>query len=168
MKNLRVTMFSAFMLVILTTTSSLGQNSLTSNPFENMFEKSLKAQEIIRDNELEPNEIGQFEDFFCNPLLLDGKPLDYESFSINSKGELALVNGDSESAESVLVPFHILLRRNGTTLQGAKMDFLNVEHNRIELSKVLTFAKPGDQLIINPVNKEHWRAKRILNLFDGC
>ena len=38
--------------------------------------------------------------------------------------------------------------------------------NKIEISKVLAFGKPGDQLIINPVHQEDWKAKKILKLIQ--
>jgi len=41
--------------------------------------------------------------------------------------------------------------------------------SKIEISAILKAAKDGDELIVEPVNKEDWPAKRIVKIgWDGC
>ena len=44
------------------------------------------------------------------------------------------------------------------------MNFMGKELYEVEISKVLAFGQPGDQLIIDPASPEYWKAKRILKL----
>ena len=122
------------------------------------------AKEIMHDNEFVRTEIGQTENIYCNPLLLDGRPLDYGSFTLRTRGELALVKGEPGTPGSTKILFFIRLIRDGRVVDGRNMLFLNKGLHEIEISNVLAFAQPGDQLIIDPVRKEDWKAKRILNL----
>ena len=123
-----------------------------------------KGKEVVQDNEFERGEIGQAESIFCNPLLLDGHLLNYGNFTINTKGELELIKGEPGSSESTKIPFFILLRRDGEIIENKSMEFLHKQLYEIEISTVLAFSQPGDQLIITPVNKVDWKAKRILKI----
>jgi hypothetical protein len=67
------------------------------------------------------------------------------------------------------IPFYVSIRRNGVIVEDNKMNFLNKQLYKVNLSDVFPFSKPGDVLIINPVNPEDWKAKRILKLLNmGC
>ena len=123
-----------------------------------------KAKEVMQNNEFERGEIRPAENIHCNPLLLDGHSLDYGAFTINSRGVLALITGEPESAGSAKIPFSIQLRRVGKIIEDQSMDFLHRQLYGIEISTVLAFSRPGDQLIITPVNKVDWKAKRILKI----
>jgi hypothetical protein len=122
-----------------------------------------------QDNELQPDKEGMDADFYYNPLLLNGKPLDYAKFSAGSKGTLTLVEGNPESPDARAIPFHIYLRRNGTILtMGASNPAAKVMS--IDVQNVLNQAKVDDHLIIEPVRKRDWKAKRIIRvgLSWGC
>jgi hypothetical protein len=123
-----------------------------------------KAKVVMHDNEFIRNEIGLAENIYCNPLLLDGKGLDYGVFTLRTRGELTLVKGDPGSHGSVKISFFVRLRRGGKIVDGTNMELFNKEIDAIEISKVLAMGQPGDQLIIDPARKEDWKAKRILNL----
>lgn len=58
------------------------------------------------------------EKFYTNPLILNGKPLDYSTFSKSSKGVLAVVKGDPKSGGSPKVPFKIYLRHAGKVIDN--------------------------------------------------
>jgi len=118
----------------------------------------------MQNNEFERSEIGQSENIYCNPLLLDGRLLDYGNFTIATRGELELIKGDPASSGSTKIPFFIRLRRDDKIINNKHMDFLDKQLYEIEISTVLAFSKPGDQLIITPVNKVDWKAKRILKI----
>src|SRR5258707_4297617 len=64
-----------------------------------------KAKDIMQNNEFERGEIGQVENIYCNPLLLNGHSLDYGNFTINAVGKLELIEGEPESSGSTKIPF---------------------------------------------------------------
>lgn len=133
----------------------------------NLPDRIAKAKSIMLDNELEPNEEGRDANFYNNPLVLDGKPLEYADFSLRSKGALAVVKGNPESPDATAIPFQVYLRRNGTIVCLGKSDPKR-EVTAVEISEVLKHAKNGDHLIIAPARKSDWKAKRIILVFDGC
>jgi hypothetical protein len=160
-------------LVLIFTKSSFAQNnneilaSITKlnwfyNPeFENF--KRERAKEVMQDSELERHEVGENEIFSSNPIMLNGQTLDYGTFNLQSKGTLTLAKG------TLITPisFYISIRRNGKILNDKKMLFWNKPLYKINLSEIFPFSKEGDMLIINPVNVENWKAKRILKLIGG-
>jgi hypothetical protein len=103
--------------------------------------------------------------FFCNPLTLGGASFDYYKFSLESKGELRLIKGEAMSGSVVEIPFYLHLRRKGVlvTHPGDGIIF-----SKIEISTILKEAKDDDELIIEPVKKEDWPAKRIVQIGNGC
>jgi len=117
-------------------------------------------------NEFNSSEIGSLENIHCNPILLSGKPLDYETFNLDSKGKLILVKGNPTTPEATAIPFYIQLRRHGSIVRTGELMFLNYELFEIEISKVLFYAKLGDHLIINPTRPRDWKAKRIIKLIE--
>ncbi|MGM9507058.1 hypothetical protein ACS5NO_05010 [Larkinella sp. GY13] len=103
------------------------------------------------------------KEFSDNPLLLDGIPLDYSFFSLNSRGKLAVVAGDPYSPDAIKIPFRVYLRRDGKPLNRTKADG-HCEKAEIELSDVLAYAQAGDDLVIEPIRKEDAVARRIIRL----
>jgi hypothetical protein len=118
-----------------------------------------------RNNELaysgEPN-----GHFYCNPLVLDGAAFDYLTFGLESKGELKLTKEDAKTGKVVEIPFHLHLRRNGKFVTHPCGE--GVIFSKIEISVILKVAQDGDELIVEPVNKEDWPAKRIVRIGDKC
>jgi hypothetical protein len=125
-----------------------------------------RAKKVMQDNEfvIGATSVGNF---FANPIRLNGQPLDYNTFSMQSTGELTLVKGAPVSNTTVQIPFYIYLRRNGTIVKLDDEEALQSRHIKIDISTILKFALPNDQLIIEPVNKEDWQAKRILKMLSG-
>jgi hypothetical protein len=126
------------------------------------------AQEVMQDNELVRNDIGQDANFSTNPLLINGKLLDYNTFSLGTQGILTLVRGNSASKEAQPIPFSISIRRNGKIVEDKKMSFFNKTLYKVNLSDIFSVSQHGDILIVNPVGKEDWKAKRLLKLLGGC
>ena len=105
--------------------------------------------------------------FYCNPLILDGMAFDYNAFTLESKGELKLIKGDPKSGKVTEIPFYLRIRRNGMPIAHPCGE--GVIFSRIEISAILKAARNGDELIVEPVNKEDWPAKRIIKIGgDGC
>ncbi|WP_460948675.1 hypothetical protein [Spirosoma daeguense] len=114
---------------------------------------NLSVTEPLTDNKPEKTV------FYSNPLLLNGKLLNYETFWLYSQGTLALVSGNPESEEAVNVPFKIYLNRNGTFIQKGASDSERIVYS-VDVATVLALAKSGDELIIEPARKTDWQARR--------
>lgn len=126
------------------------------------------AKEVAQDNELEKKEGVEAPTFGCNPLMLNGKTLDYGTFGLSSKGDLTIVKGKSEKGEDITIPFYVSIRRNGKVIENPKMPFCNKILYKVSLSDIFPFSQPDDVLIINPARAEDWQAKRILKILGGC
>ena len=97
-------------------------------------------------------------DFYSNPLILNTKPLDYQSFTIRSRGLLAMVEGNPKDTKAVRIPFRAYLMRNGQVVFSGHSQML-CEVLEVNLSDILTFALAGDELIIEPSRKADNKAK---------
>ncbi len=104
--------------------------------------------------------------FYCNPLMLDGVAFSYHEFTLESKGELKLIKEGSKSGKTVEIPFYLYLRRNGMLVAHPCGE--GVIFSRIEISTIMKIAQNGDELIVEPANKEDWPAKRIVKIGDKC
>jgi beta-lactamase regulating signal transducer with metallopeptidase domain len=125
---------------------------------------------LFPGNEFVPqNGPGRF--FHCSPLLIDGRPVDRTRLTVETHGTLTLVHGDPSSATATRIGFRVSLRRDGKIVDDPKAALLNRALLEADLGKVLAFARPGDQLVVDPVDAGDWRAKRIIDLHDrgeGC
>ena len=130
--------------------------------------KLARAKEVIQDNEFKSTGI-ETGIFLPDPLMLDGKPLDFGGFDILSIGELTVIKGASSPGESVKVPFYVYLIRNGEKVLIPGRETPDVTQLKIELSEILDHAEPGDLLVIEAVNAEDGAVKRILKILGaGC
>lgn len=101
--------------------------------------------------------------FYGNPLVLNGRPLDYQTFWKGSKGVLALVKGNPNSLDSPKVPFKIYLKHEGQVInKGLSSD--TRELYEVEIAHILALARFGDQLVIEPARESDAKAKRVINL----
>ena len=127
------------------------------------------TREVMQDNELERNIVGENTNIYENPLLLNSEVLDYGTFTLNSRGNLTVVKGKPETEEATPIPFYVYIRRNGKIIENKKMVFLNKQVYKVNLSDIFPFCKHGDMLIIKPARAEDWKAKRVLKLImEGC
>ena len=117
---------------------------------------------VLLDNESVKTEAGQYANFGCNPLQLDGQALNFEKFDLESKGILTIVK-DKDA-----ISFYVSVRRDGKIIENKKMPSCNKAVNQVNLSDIFPFCKHGDELILNPANPDDWKAKRILKLLGGC
>jgi hypothetical protein len=104
--------------------------------------------------------------FYCNSLTLEGLAFNYNAFGLESRGELKLIKGESKSYKTVEIPFYLRLRRNGIPVPLTCGE--DVIYSKVEISIILKGAQDGDELIVEPVNKEDWPAKRIIKIGDKC
>jgi hypothetical protein len=126
------------------------------------------ASQVMQCIDYDRNEAGISSDIYDNPLLLNGKSLDYGKFYLGTEGLLTVVKGNPETAAAKAIPFYIQIKRNGKIINTDKMLFSGKALQKIQLSEIYPFCKNGDMLIIKPVNAEDWKAKKILKLIEGC
>jgi hypothetical protein len=127
---------------------------------------SVKAFSAIPGNETRCDKtVENGNTHYSYPVMFEGHILDYADFTMKSQGQIALVTGKPGSADAVVVPFYVYLKRNGKVVTNDKMDFFNKPLTSIGLVDVLLFSKPGDVLIVVPA-KQGVKTKIMLN--DGC
>ena len=103
------------------------------------------------------------ENVYCNPLTLNGRPLDYDSFNLMSRGTLALVQGNPASKNATPIPFRIYVRRAGVALTQGAANY-DREFISITIQTVLALARPGDELVVEPVRKSDKIARCVIKL----
>jgi hypothetical protein len=129
--------------------------------------KEERAREVMQDNEYTAtgHEKGIFVD---NPLMLNGQPLDYSEFNLQSAGELTVSKGAAITGQTTQVPFYVYLRRDGNKILIPGQETPDPTQIKIDISEILRYAEFGDQLVIEAVNKEDGAVKRILKIRRGC
>lgn len=154
------------LLTLILGSPTLAQDYFASwNPFIQM-QTSARAKEVRQDNEYTSTGYEQ-GNFYDNPLMLNGRPLDYGEFNLNTKGELTVSKGAAITGRTTQVPFYVYLRRNGNEVLIPGKERSDSKQTKIEISEILKHAEPGDHLVIEAVNKEDGPVKRILKLFGG-
>jgi hypothetical protein len=135
--------------------------------FLTLKQTSARAKEVMQNNEYTSTGYEK-GNFYCNPLMLNGKPVDYDAFNMATKGELTVIKGAAITGVTVYVLFYAYLRRDGNKVLIPGNERCSTGKTTVDISEILQHAKPGDQLIIEPVHKEDGHVKRILKLLDGC
>lgn len=87
------------------------------------------------------------DSFYYNPLLLNGKTMNIETFSVVSKGILSMITQNPKTAPNENIPFLIYLMRTGKVVDGKAYAY-NHPVMSVEISKILKSAKVGDHLVI--------------------
>ncbi|OJW80371.1 MAG: hypothetical protein BGO59_33310 [Spirosoma sp. 48-14] len=100
-------------------------------------------------------------EFYTNPLVLNNKPLNLTVFSIHSRGRLALVSGDPKSEEAIKIPFRMYLYRNGILIRKEESDKAQQVY---DIAPLMELARPGDDLVIDPVRPMDKPARRAIRL----
>lgn len=103
------------------------------------------------------------KEFYSNPYILDGKSVNFENLSTLPKGRLSIVKLDPVSDLKVKIPFHAYIRREGKIID-AQAYAHNHAVTEVEISEVLRVAKPGDELVIDPVRKVNGIGQRSIIL----
>ncbi|HEX5171505.1 MAG TPA: hypothetical protein VFW11_20145 [Cyclobacteriaceae bacterium] len=140
---------------------------LTLNAEREKEMKQARAKEVMQDNEYVYT--GYEEGiFFCNPLVLDGEPLDYGDFNLLATGELTVSKGVARG-QTTQIPFYVYLRRDGNKVLIPGKELPDPGQIKIDIAEILRYAEPGDHLVIEAVRREDGPAKRILKLLEpGC
>jgi hypothetical protein len=108
-----------------------------------------------------PENVGDISGY--NPLLLNGQPIDTERFSINSQGKLSLVKGNPAVPNPERLAFFAYVKRGGEVVNAEAYAYKHPV-KELEIAGILSAAKPGDQLIIEPVNKDDVVGRRVIKV----
>lgn len=109
-------------------------------------------------------------------ILLNGYPIDIQSFTLSSKGVLTIVEDNANQEKAKKVPFKIYLKRNGEMFFVGQF-LVKKDVYEAEISEVLAYAFGGDELILELSGKSENKGKRIIRLKnlefwrinkDGC
>ena len=109
-------------------------------------------------------------------ILLNGRPFDIQSFTLESKGILTIVEENSNQEKAKKVPFKIYLKRNGEMFFVGQF-LVKKDVYEAEISEVLAYAFGGDELILELSGKSENKGKRTIRLKslefwrinkDGC
>jgi hypothetical protein len=109
---------------------------------------------------------GENEKALYNSVLFNGKPLVNEQFSLSSRGVLTMVMNDSKTKELKSMAFKIYLKRQDKVVPFGGSNHGN-EVLEIEVSEILKFANLGDQLIIEPINRQSQMSTRVILLKES-
>jgi len=101
--------------------------------------------------------------FYNNPLLLNGKSVEFALFSSVQNGKISLVKGNPESDQKTIIPFYVYLKRDGKIIDANSYKHNNAVEE-FEMSEILRSAKPGDQIVIDPADKNEEVGKRIITV----
>jgi hypothetical protein len=109
-------------------------------------------------------------------ILLNGQPIDIQSFTLSSKGTLTIVEDNPNQEKAKKVPFKIYLKRNGEMFFVGQF-LVKKDVYEAEISEVLAYAFGGDELILELSGKSENKGKRTIRLKslefwrinkDGC
>ncbi|GHN02439.1 hypothetical protein WSM22_39280 [Cytophagales bacterium WSM2-2] len=168
MKHLKKPHILVMLLTLIITSRTSAQQLAQQLLNFSLKAKQERANEVMQDNEYTytGSERGIF---FFNPLLINGKPLDYSYFNLKSIGHLTVIKKAPLTGETLQVPFNVYLRRNGYKILIPGRERSDQKQIKIELSEILRYAQSGDQLVIEAVREEDGPIKRILKLpGNGC
>jgi hypothetical protein len=102
-------------------------------------------------------------DTYCNPLLINGKPMNYSNFSLYSSGVLKMITSNVKDSNALKISFKIYLKRNDKILQIGASSNQKVRQ-AIEVTEILKLAIEGDELIIEPADKQYQIATQVIYL----
>jgi hypothetical protein len=166
MKHFKKFSFLLMLITVITGSRVSAQDYFTSlNPFTQL-QMSPRALDVKQDNEYTStgHELGIFYD---NPLMLDGKPLDYNVFNNKLTGELTVIKGAAITGKTLQVSFYCYLRRDGKRVSVPGNEKFNTGYIKVDISEILKYAKDGDHLVIEAVNQVDGPVKRILKVLAG-
>jgi hypothetical protein len=167
MKTLKRSLTLIMLLTLIIGSRTSAQDLSLEAQLKKFFEHD-RAKEVVQDNEYTHTGF-ETGNFLCNPLLLNGEPVDYSKFNQSSTGELTVIKGAVKTGETIHVPFFVYLRRNGIKFFIPGKEKFDLKQTKIDLAEILKYARPGDHLVIEAVRKEDGAVKRILKLpGDGC
>ncbi|HKZ38243.1 MAG TPA: hypothetical protein VJ184_11370 [Chryseolinea sp.] len=166
MKHLKKSFTILMLLTVIIGSRTFAQDYFSSLNLFNQTKNLDRAKEVMQDNEYTSTGYEQ-GNFYSNPLMLNGKPLDYNVFNLESKGELTVSKGAVITGQTTQIPFYVYLRRNGNKVLIPGKERSDPKQIKIDVSEILKHAEPGDHLVIEAVKKEDGPVKRILKLLGG-
>lgn len=103
------------------------------------------------------------DSFHYNPLLLNGKSMNIEKFSLVSKGVLSMITQNPKSEGREKIPFLIYLMRAEKIVDARSYAYRHPVMS-VELSEILKSAKVGDRLVIEPADNDTKSGRSVLTV----
>ncbi|TDB65912.1 hypothetical protein [Arundinibacter roseus] len=100
------------------------------------------------------------DSFHFNPLLVDGKPMDFGTLKPGMKGTLTVMSANPASPEAEQISFRVYLRRGEKTVTETSEQVVN----QADLGELLKVAMEGDQLVVEPAQEIHQKSRRVLRI----
>lgn len=101
--------------------------------------------------------------FYYNPVTVNGRLVNQETMNLDSRGVLAMVDGDPASRQAKPVPFRVYLRRAGAVVRRGLSSETNAVYS-VQLAELLPFAHIGDELVVEWVRQTNKTGKRAIKL----
>lgn len=90
--------------------------------------------------------------FYSSTLTVNGYPLNYSYFTLQTGGELKLIEENSNGLPQRSVPFRVRLRREGEELGQWSASQTGGVYS-FSLNKLWPLAQVGDELVVEPVQR---------------
>ena len=100
------------------------------------------------------------DNFYLNPLLLNGKSVDFSIFSMVNTGMISLA-GNPDSESKTKIPFYISIKRSGKIVEA----YSNIHHHavlEVNMAEILKYAQVGDQIVIDPAEMKGQIGRKII------
>ncbi|MFD2935893.1 hypothetical protein [Spirosoma flavum] len=140
---------STLFLSAITITVIAPKNSITTSLASVSLQAAQNREEII----------------YHDALLLNNKPVNYADFSLLTKGILTVVTANPETTDVEKIPFRIYLRRDGENIISGVSDTTR-SLLTVDVASILSIAKAGDYLIIDPTRESDSEARRSIKVRD--
>lgn len=101
--------------------------------------------------------------FYHNPVTVNGHLVNQETMNLDSRGVLAMIDGDPASRQAKPVPFRVYLRRAGAVVRRGLLSETNAVYS-VQLAELLPFAHIGDELVVEWVRQANKMGKRTIKL----
>lgn len=100
---------------------------------------------------------------YDDAVTLNGRPVDYFTFSLHTRGSIGLRESNLVSEHQRSVPFRLYLRRKGTIVRQVRSAETG-DNFAVPLDTVMPFARYGDELVLEPIRSADMRSKRTIRL----
>jgi hypothetical protein len=101
------------------------------------------------------------EKYPYNSVLLNGVAIEFSQLSLVNRGVVSLVRGNPQAMVKTNVPFRVYLQRNGKIID-ADTYASHYPMLQYQFADILKFAKAGDEIIIEPADKNDPAARTVI------
>lgn len=100
---------------------------------------------------------------YDDPVTLNGRPVDYFTFSLHTRGFIGLRESNMVSERQRPIPFRLYLQRKGAIVRQIGSSETGDAYV-VPLDAIMPFARYGDELVLMPVRSADIASKRVIKL----